>query len=431
MGILQPRTTRRTSRRAGRRTLVASMTGAILVLAAAAGVVTPAAANDDPDRSWASVDAATGYVDNMLGCTWAVCGDPESFFRQDYERRGFLLLDVERMGLSQLPGPGWWYLDSTFVRDVFELNLSARADILSVHLSWSTGGLGPDLSGVTYTVTIGPGGRTVTLGGFETSLTLDPLPADVVHTFSIAAALPDGRTIAGPTVTATPKPDPDPDCVDTRVARECRKATSWAAVHPDTGIVGNVIVCTTEQCGPDGPWGGISPADTPTPGYLLVELTGPGGIGWEYVDGTFVDVRPREEPFAPAPTAPSDGSTDRTGASTGSAVRPPGSAPSDADFADDRDASGVDSNGADGGERDGGVAESDVLRGDEDSSSSAATDASVATAQDGVPTDVSGAPGNDSDSADAGAVGDGPGPLGAVRRVIDAVVAFFTDLFRR
>lgn len=399
------------------------MTGAILVLAAAAGVTPPAAANDDPDRSWASVDAATGYVDNMLGCTWAVCGDPESFFRQDYERRGFLLLDVERMGLSQLPGPGWWYLDGTFVRDVFELNLSARADILSVHLSWSTGGLGPDLSGVTYTVTIAPGGRTVTLGGFETSLSLDPLPADVVHTFSIAAALLDGRTIAGPTVTATPKPDPDPDCLDTRVARECRKATSWAAVHPDTGIVGNVIVCTKEQCGPDGPWGGVSPADTPTPGHLLVELTGPGGIGWKYVDGTFVDVRPREEPFARTPSALADGRADSAGASTGSVVRPPSSAPSPTDLADD-DASDADFDGPDGD-----VVEGDVFRDDGDSSSSAATDASVATAPDRVSTDVSGAPSSDSDSA--GATGDGPGPLGAVRRVIDAVVAFFTDLFRR
>lgn len=401
------------------------MTGAILVLAAAAGVTPPAAANDDPDRSWASVDAATGYVDNMLGCTWAVCGDPESFFRQDYERRGFLLLDVERMGLSQLPGPGWWYLDGTFVRDVFELNLSARADILSVHLSWSTGGLGPDLSGVTYTVTIAPGGRTVTLGGFETSLSLDPLPADVVHTFSIAAALLDGRTIAGPTVTATPKPDPDPDCLDTRVARECRKATSWAAVHPDTGIVGNVIVCTKEQCGPDGPWGGVSPADTPTPGHLLVELTGPGGIGWKYVDGTFVDVRPREEPFARTPSALADGRAYSAGASTGSVVRPPSSAPSPTDLTDD-DASDADFDGPDGD-----VVEGDVFRDDGDSSSSAATDASVATAPDRVSTDVSGAPSSDSDSADAGATGDGPGPLGAVRRVIDAVVAFFTDLFRR
>jgi hypothetical protein len=47
------------------------------------------------------------------------------------------------------------------------------------------------------------------------------------------------------------------------------------------GKVVNVIV-----------WDGIEPYETDG---QLVLLNGPGGIGWDYQDGTFVDNRPQDE----------------------------------------------------------------------------------------------------------------------------------------
>jgi hypothetical protein len=40
-------------------------------------------------------------------------------------------------------------------------------------------------------------------------------------------------------------------------------------------------------------WDGVQPYD-PGEGLELVVLDGPGGIGWDYVDGQFVDSRPVE-----------------------------------------------------------------------------------------------------------------------------------------
>jgi hypothetical protein len=189
-------------------------------------------------------------------------------------------------------GPGWWYVGGTFVRDTFERNVTATAQILGVDLTWSTGGLGTD-GDVTFTIDVAPTGQRFTTS--DNRLLIDPLEADVEHTFTVTATRPDGTTVRGPIVKATPKVDPDPLCQDHRVARECRAATRWAVVNPETGLVGNVIVCTPWVCGEDGEWGGRMPTDTPWPNYLLIELTGPGGIGWRYVDGEFIDVRPRED----------------------------------------------------------------------------------------------------------------------------------------
>jgi len=413
---------------------LALVTGLILALLVVAP--RPAAASLCPDvphtpdpvdldcasqnERWAVVDPSSGLVTNVVGWTGTNRWRPPP---------GQIAIDLPD---GSPVGPGWWLVGGEFVRDAFERNMSARADILSVHLSWSTGGLGADLAGVTYTVTIQPGGRTVTLGGWETSLTLDPLPADVVHTFAIVAALPGGRTVAGPTVSATPKPDPDPGCIDHRVARECRAATNWAVVHPDTGMVENAIVCTPWQCGTDGAWGGRLPSDTPWPGYLLIELTGSAGIGWKYVEGTFVDVRPREELFAvtpSAPTAPTRGSGPSAG--NGGAT---GSGTSD-DGATDTAAPSPDS-----------VTENDM----DDTG-----DPDVTWLDDGVTDEDTGTPDADADGADASgpdgssvnsessvsagsstagvtaASGLEPREGGAVRRVIEAVVTFFTSLFRR
>ena len=296
---------------------IAVVTLGVLTLSVSA---TPlqARADSDPERRWAHVVVATGYVDNISICTWAVCGDPASFYRTSHEDRGIMLLDLEAMSLSQQPGPGWWYVDGTFIRDSFERNVTATARILGVELRWSTGGLGTTMGDVTFTVDVAPTGQRFTTSG--SSLIIDPLDAGVEHTFTVTAARPDGSTVRGPVVTATPQADPDPDCTDHSVARECRAATDWAVVDPDTMLVENVIVCTPWQCGADGEWRGRMPTDTPWPNFLLIELRGRGGIGWQYVDGTFVDVRPREEPeeFTPPPPAPepTDDASDASDATT-------------------------------------------------------------------------------------------------------------------
>ena len=254
--------------------------------------------------NWAHVVKTTGYVDNVSVCTWEVCGDPSSSYRQSFNGRGILLIELDGLGLAQRPGPGWWMVDGKFVRDSFERNVSARADILSVHLSWSTGGLGTETHGVRFTVAVQPTGQRFTVT--DSRLTIDPLEAGVLHTFTVTATRPDGSTVSGPVVTATPQADPDPGCTDRSVARECRAATNWAVVHPRTGMVENVIVCTPWQCGADGAWGGVMPSDTPWPGHLLIELKGSGGIGWQHVGGRFVDVRPAPDDEAIFDTDDSD-----------------------------------------------------------------------------------------------------------------------------
>ena len=292
MGHATGQSHRRRRGRGHRRDGMVALAMSALALTLAAGGTGTARADDDPDRNWASVDVSTGFVENILGCTTAVCGDSDSLFRQSYESRGLMLLDLTTMDLVQQPGPGWWYVDSQFIRDSFERNVTARARILGVELTWSTGGLGTDSHDVTYTIDVQPTGQRFEIS--SSSLLIDPLDAGVLHTFTVTATRPDGTTVRGPVVTATPQADPDPDCTDHSVARECRAATNWAVVHPSTGMVENAIVCTPWQCGPDGAWGGRMPNDTPWPGHLLIELTGSAGIGWRYVDGTFVDVRPVE-----------------------------------------------------------------------------------------------------------------------------------------
>ena len=235
------------------------------------------------NERWAVIDGTTGLVTNVV--VWNgtnLWRPPAGEFARD-------LPDGSPVG------PGWWLVDGEFVRDSFERNVTARADVLSVHLSWSTGGLGLDSDAITFTVDVQPTGESITVS--DTGLTIDQLEAGVVHTFTVTATRPDGSTVTGPIVTATPEADPDPDCTDHSVARECRRATDWAVVHPTTGMVENVTVCTPEQCGADGVWGGRMPDDTPWPGHLLIELPdeSPAGIGWQYVDGVFVDVRPVEE----------------------------------------------------------------------------------------------------------------------------------------
>jgi hypothetical protein len=248
--------------------------------------------------NWAHIVMATGLVENVSVCTWDVCGDPGSAFRQNHEDRGIRLLDLDAMDLEQRPGPGWWYVDGEFIRDSFERNVTANARIHGVELRWSTGGLGTDTDGVTFTIDIAPTGRRSTTS--SSRLVIDALEAGVEHTFTVTATRDDGSTVQGPVVTATPKADPDPDCTDRSVARECRAATDWAVVDPATKLVENVIVCTPWQCGADGDWAGRMPTDTPWPNFLLIELEGSGGIGWQYVDGRFIDVRPAEEEEASA-----------------------------------------------------------------------------------------------------------------------------------
>ena len=60
---------------------------------------------------------------------------------------------------------------------------------------------------------------------------------------------------------------------------------TWAVVDLATSKVVNVIV-----------WDGERDYD-PGEGLTLVLLDGAGGIGWDYVDGEFVDNRPVEDPL--------------------------------------------------------------------------------------------------------------------------------------
>ena len=239
------------------------------------------------NERWAVIDETTGSVTNVV--VWNgtnLWRPPPGTFARD-------LPDGSPVG------PGWWLVDGAFVADSFERNVSARPDVLSVHLSWSVGGLGTDSGEVSFTVDVQPTGQQFTVEG--TGLTVEPLEAGVNYRFTVTATRADGTTVTGPVVTATPQADPDPECSDGNVARECRAATDWAVVHPETGMVENVIVCTAAQCGPDGEWEGVMPQGTSWPGHLLIELTEAAGIGWQYVDGEFVDVRPEEDPDADSP----------------------------------------------------------------------------------------------------------------------------------
>lgn len=417
----------------------AAVAAAFVLGMVASSAPSPAAATDDPERAWAHVVVATGYVDNVSVCTWAVCGDPASFYRTAHEERGIMLLDLDAMDLPQRPGPGWWYVDGTFVRDTFERNVTATARILGVELRWSTGGLGMDTGDVTFTVDVAPTGQRLTTSG--SSLLIDPLEAGVAHTFTVTATRSDGSTVQGPVVTATPEVDPDPDCTDRSVARECRAATGWATVGPETMLVVNVSVCTPWQCGVDGEWGGRMPADSPWPNFLLIELDGPGGIGWKYVDGTFVDVRPREEleEEAPAPapepapepddatsadaTEPSDDASTEPEAGTAPA---PTTSPDDATSSDAADATDTSAT-SDAAEED--ASEPTVTTAPSDSAPDPAT--SSGDASPGDATTEAASHGSSTDepvAATSSTVDEAPAP-GPIRRVISGIVSFFRGLF--
>jgi len=344
------------------------------------------------NERWAVIDEATGVVTNVV--VWNGTNKwrpPAGQFARD-------LPD----GASA--GPGWWLVDGTFIRDSFERNVTATARILGVELRWSTGGLGTDTDGVSFTVDVAPTGQRFTTS--DNRLLIDPLEAGVAHTFTVTATRSDGSTVKGPVVTATPKVDPDPDCTDHSVARECRAATGWAVIDPATMLVENAIVCAPWQCGVDGEWGGRMPANSSWPNFLLIELDGRAGIGWQYVDGRFVDVRPREEdeegsPMGEAPDeaedeelAPDDevGATDaaesESTTDTGSADTPDGGSATAEDAAEE-------------------------LR------SSGASDRTVtsSTDEDGSATGDTG-PSTDEEAT--------PGPI---RRVIASIVSFFQGLF--
>jgi hypothetical protein len=375
---------------------------------------------------WAVIDSVTGLVTNVAGWTGTnLWRPPAGQFAKD-------------LPVGSPVGPGWWYVDGTFVRDSFERNVTARAQILGVQLSWSTGGLGTDSGSITFVIDVQPTGQRFETGG--SSLLIDPLTADVAHTFTVTAILPDGRTVQGPVVTATPKPDPDPDCTDHSVARECRAATGWAVVHPSTGMVENVIVCTPWQCGVDGAWGGRMPDDTPWPGYLLIELTGNAGIGWQYVDGRFVDVRPVEsvDEGAPADTpsdAPAAGEDPATGDATpgpgpetgadadGSSDDPAPSAPGTEDSTSSGDARSDDPTDVEDG--------TTLPPGPAPDASEPDTDLEAAAlGRSGAAADTRGQ--DTEDTVDTERVDEVEvRPAGPFRRVVDAIGAFIRGLFSR
>ena len=259
--------------------MVAMVTAAVMSLVPA----TSSFADDDPERRWAHIVEATGFVENVSGCTWRVCGDPDSFFRQDHNARGIILLDLDQMNLDQQPGPGWWYVDGQFIRDSFEKNATARAGIHRVDLSWSIGGLGSSFDDVTFTVSVSPTGQVIETS--QSSLEITSLTPEVEHTFTITATLADGSTKTAPVVSATPLVDPNPDCLPSRQATECLSATNWAHVRISDGLIVNVAVCTKAVCGDEkSDYSRIYRER----GIKMVELVNtPAWMGWTYRDGIF------------------------------------------------------------------------------------------------------------------------------------------------
>lgn len=261
------------------------------VFSAAALSLVPATvtfADDDPERRWVHIVEATGFVDAVSICTWAVCGDPDSNYRQQHNDRGIVLWDLSEMTLEQEPGPGWWYVDGEFIRDSFEKNARATAGIHKVNLSWSTGGLGMSDDGVTFGVAVSPTGQVVETT--QSSLEITSLTPEVEHTFTITATLPDGSTRTAPVVSATPLVDPNPDCLPSRQATECLSATRWAHIVEATGFVDAISICTWNVCGnPES----FFRQDHNSRGIILLDLDEMSleqqpGPGWWYVGGQFI-----------------------------------------------------------------------------------------------------------------------------------------------
>ncbi len=248
------------------------------------------AADCPPPTRWASIVEATGFVDGIIICTWGVCGHPDSYYRQYHNNKGIILLDLAQMTLEQQPGPGWWYVNGTFIRDSFEKNATARAGIHRVDLSWSTGGLGMSDEDIVFTVSVSPTGEKIETR--NNSLQIRSLAPEVKHTFTITATLPSGKKLTAPVVSATPLVDPNPDCLPSGQATECLSATNWAHVSIETGLIVTVAVCTPRVCGdPQSDYSRIYRER----GIILVELVNtPAWVGWLYVDGQFIDPRPAQ-----------------------------------------------------------------------------------------------------------------------------------------
>jgi hypothetical protein len=275
--------------------------------------------------------------------------------------------------------------------------------------------------GATFTVLIQPGDRRVDAGG-STSITLDPLEPGTAHTFTVQAQLPDGRTVTGPSVTATPLVDPDPDCTDRSVARECRAATSWAHISTSTWLVENVSVCTFAVCGAED---SDYRRQHAARGILLVELTDGGGIGWRYEDGRFIDVRPREEfpgiggngTADTGSTTPSDDTNDTNGA---------GGARTTDDRAASQDPDDPDTDGTSGDRSEPAVTPDDGPSVLED-------ETVVPFPAEAEPSDTTGDAPSEGPAEDTSvAAAERPTePSNPVQRVLRALVSFFSGLFGR
>jgi hypothetical protein len=314
--------------------MLAMLTASVMSLVPA----TVALADEDPERRWAHIVEANGFVDNISICTWNVCGDPESFYRQDHNSRGIILLDLDQMNLEQQPGPGWWYVDGQFIRDSFEKNASGTAGIHKVSLSWSTGGLGMSDDGVTFSVAVAPTGQVVETSASSVEIT--SLTPEVEHSFTITATLPDGSARTAPVVSATPLVDPNPDCLPSNIATECLSATNWAHVQISDGAIVTVSVCTTAVCGDrNSDYSRIYRER----GIMLVELVDtPAWTGWMYRDGVFIPPAPDPQDTADPLSRDGDAETTEERDPIG-AEKPDDTEPADADDPTTRGESGFSS----------------------------------------------------------------------------------------
>jgi len=379
------------------------------------------------NERWAVVDPGSGSVTNVVGWNGTNLWRPPV---------GQIAIDLPD---GSPVGPGWWLVDGEFIRDSFERNLTARADILSVHLSWSTGGLGMETFDVRYTVTVQPTGAQHTATG--SSLTLDPLDAGVSYSFTVTATLPDGRTVQGPTVSATPQEDPDPECTDRSVARECRAATNWAHVVEATGYVSNVSVCHWNVCGdPDSDYRKSFNAR----GILLIDLAGfdlpqQPGIGWRYVDGTFVDVRPRDEELESVTSGAQEPGLTNGDASEGAAPETDGDTNEDTNEDTDESAAARSTDQTSVPGTTGGTAETGNGSGDDGREDAFGTSEAPSRSPDARPL----TPGGEVSAGTTGEDADGQTDVSAeekagdaessnfVRRIASAIASFFSGLFSR
>lgn len=387
------------------------------------GVSTPASGEDDdcaPSRQarecpsatrWAHIVEATGFVDGISICTWSVCGNPDSYFRQYHNNKGIILLDLATMTLEQQPGPGWWYVNGSFIRDSFEKNATARAGIHRVDLSWSTGGLGMDDRGVVFTVTVAPTGQTIETN--QSSLQIRSLAPGVRHTFTIVASLPNGTTKEAPVVSATPLVDPNPDCLPSGAATECLSATNWAHVRISDGLIVTVAVCTARVCGdPQSDYSRIYRER----GIMLVELKDtPAWTGWTYLNGQFIAPPSLESDTNGTNSTGTNGQAGSATSSSGSSsTSPTESVAGDAPSNQDSTSNPTETSPADSGE----VSE---VTSDGDDGGQAGSDMDAPSSIDSLT--ISPTPSTDGDSADGSEIVDAP------VTVVERVIRFFRNLW--